>query len=157
MPSANTLSIKPIREIFDWYSFGITVDPFARNCELCEFTNDLNPTTKAKSNMFALDFIISLPKMNFVVFDPPFTLRQVKECYESVGAQFLKEDSQNAIRWSKERNAIAEKQNKGDRVMSLGYTSVCMGKKRGYKILEICLVAHGPAHNDTIVTVEEKE
>lgn len=30
------------------------------------------------------------------------------------------------------------------------------GKKRGYEILEIVICSHGPAHNDTLCTVERK-
>lgn len=30
------------------------------------------------------------------------------------------------------------------------------GLKRGYELLEVLLVPHGAAHNDTIVTVERK-
>lgn len=31
-----------------------------------------------------------------------------------------------------------------------------IGKKNGFEIIEILLVAHGGMHNDTIVTVERK-
>lgn len=31
-----------------------------------------------------------------------------------------------------------------------------MGIKRDFELLEVLLVAHGAAHNDTIVTVERK-
>lgn len=156
MPSMNTLTIKPLEKIFQKYKFGITVDPFARDCEICEFTNDLNPETKAKSHLKADEFLAQLSVMNFVLFDPPYTIRKVKELYQSIGLEFMKYESQNCIRWTTERNIIAAKQNAGDIVMSLGYSSVCMGKSRGYEILEVLLVAHGPAHSDTICTIERK-
>jgi hypothetical protein len=31
-----------------------------------------------------------------------------------------------------------------------------MGIKRNFKLIEVLIVAHGGAHNDTIVTVERK-
>jgi len=157
MPSHNTLSIKPILSIFNKYRFGVSVDPFARDCQLCDVTNDLNPETKAKFHLKSDDFLRSFDgEMNFVVFDPPYSLRQVKECYEGVGIGFSHQDSQNAIRWTIERDIIAEKQKSGDMVMSLGWTTTCMGKKRGYEIVEILIVSHGPAHNDTLCTIEVK-
>ena len=156
MANHNTLSIKPIRALFDKHKFGVTVDPFARDCELCEFTNDLNKETKAKSNKYALEFLKELAEMNFVVYDPPYSLRQVKECYDSFGTGFNFKDSQNAIRWTDERDVIASKQNEGDKVLSLGWSTTCMGKKRGYEIEEILIVSHGAAHNDTLCTVERK-
>jgi 16S rRNA G966 N2-methylase RsmD len=156
MPSADTLTVKPIKAYFEKYKFGVTVDPFARNCELCEITNDLNPDTKAIYHLKACDFLREIPQMNFVLFDPPYTIRKVKELYQSIGLEFMKYESQNSIRWTTERGIIASKQNAGDMVMSLGYSSVCMGKKRGYEILEVGLIAHGPAHSDTIITIERK-
>lgn len=157
MPSSNTLSIKPIREMFLKHSKGVTtIDPFARDCELCSFTNDLNPKTKAQSHKLAADFLEAFEHLPFVVFDPPYSLRQVKECYDSFGEGFTHRDSQNAIRWTAERDIIARKQNPGDRVLSLGWSTTCMGKKRGYEIEEILIVSHGPAHNDTLCTLEVK-
>jgi hypothetical protein len=156
MPNHNTLRIKPIRELFNRHAFGVTVDPFARDCELCDFTNDLNKSSKAKYHAYAFDFLRLLDVMNFVVYDPPYSLRQVKECYDSYGEGFTHKDSQNAIRWTDERDVIALKQVSGDKVMSLGWSTTCMGKKRGYKIIEILIVSHGAAHNDTLCTVEQK-
>ena len=157
MPCGDTLSIKPIKELFHKYSKGLsTIDPFARNCDLCSFTNDLNPETKAQNHLYADKFLSSFENLPFVVFDPPYSLRQVKEIYDSVGTGFTHKDSQNAMRWTIERDIISERQKPGNIVMSLGWTTSCMGKKRGYKIIEILLVSHGAAHNDTIVTVERK-
>lgn len=129
MPSCDTLSIKPFKNIFHKYAFGKTVDPFARDCELCEFTNDLSKETKAKAHLKADEFLRQLEGMNFVVFDPPYSLRQVKEIYQSVGVGFTHKDSQNSIRWTIERDIIAAKQKAGDIVASFGWTTTCMGKK----------------------------
>jgi hypothetical protein len=156
MPNHNTLSIKPIIELFERHKFGVTVDPFARDCELCELTNDMNPNTKAKSHLYAFDFLSGISEMNFVLYDPPYSLRQVKECYDNFGAGFTFKDSQNAVRWTAERDVISESQKRGDKVLSLGWSTTCMGKKRGYEIVEILIVSHGAAHNDTLCTVEVK-
>jgi hypothetical protein len=156
MPSPDTLSIEPIANMFFKYSQGITVDPFARNCELCHITNDLNPATSAMYHEKADMFLSKIEVMNFVIFDPPYSLTQVKKCYESIGVDFLHEDTQNCIRWSTERDIIACKQSSGDRVLSLGWSSTCMTKSRGYKVLEIVICTHGSGHNDTICVVEEK-
>ena len=157
MPNADTLSIKPIKELFYKYSTGLTtVDPFSRNCELCDFTNDLNPETKAQTHVYAEEFLKTFVDFQFVVFDPPYSLRQVKEIYDGVGTGFTHKDSQNAIRWTIERDIIASKQKKGGLVMSLGWSTTAMGKKREYEIVEILIVSHGAAHNNTLVTIEEK-
>lgn len=156
MPNHNTCTIKPIRELVSKYYRELSVDPFARDCELCSITNDLNKNTRSKFHLKADVFLESLDEMGFVIFDPPYSLRQVKECYDSVGVGFTLKDTQNAIRWTVERDIIARKQKRGDVVLSLGWSSTCMGKERGYEIAEVLLVSHGSAHNDTICTVERK-
>lgn len=40
--------------------------------------------------------------------------------------------------------------------LSFGWSTNGLGKKRGFEIIEILLVAHGGNHNDTIVTIEKK-
>lgn len=158
MPSRNTLNIKPIYEWAEPYLVDATmsIDPFARNCELADVTNDLNPDTDAKWHKPANEFLKLFDNADLVIFDPPYSLRQVKECYENYGVGFTQKDSQNAIRWTVERDIIAKNQRKGEVVLSFGWTSTCMGKKRGYEIESILLVSHGPAHNDTICVAERK-
>ena len=41
-------------------------------------------------------------------------------------------------------------------VIHFGWHSNGFGKMRGFKIIEIMLIAHGRKHNDTIITVEKK-
>jgi len=156
MPNGDTLTVKPIREIYSRHAFGVTVDPFARNCKLCQITNDFNPDTDAQFHLKADEFLRQVETMNFVIFDPPYSLRQIKELYNSVDVGFTQKDSQNCVRWTIERDIIASKQTAGDMVLSLGYSTTCMGKKRGYEIIEILIVSHGAAHSDTLVTVERK-
>ena len=37
-----------------------------------------------------------------------------------------------------------------------GWNSIGMGKSRGYEIVEILMVCHGRAHNDTLCVVDRK-
>lgn len=161
MPSADTLTIKPIAELVARWQKGKikTADPFARNCSMMMLTNDVNYKTKAAYHLLAKDFLAhpDVVGADFVLYDPPYSIRQVKEVYESVGVGFSHRDSTNTIRWTDERDIISSWQKSGDVCVSCGWSSTCMGKKRGYKIVEILLVSHGAAHNDTIVTVEQKE
>ena len=159
MPSHDTLKIKPISELVNrvleksLYS----ADPFARDCKLAAFTNDLNPETKADSHLKADVFLTEIMDkyaIDTVIFDPPYSLRQVKECYDNFGSGFTHKDSQNAVRWTIERDIISKNQKSGDRVISFGWTTTCMGIKRNYQIEEILIISHGAAHNDTLVTVE---
>jgi hypothetical protein len=158
MPSRDTLSIKPIYEWADKYLIEskTSVDPFAKDCTVAQITNDLNPNTKAMFHMKADEFLSQQNQFDLVIFDPPYSLRQIKECYNGVGIGFTHKDSQNCVRWTIERDIISSKQKAGDIVLSFGWTSTCMGKKRGYTIDSILLCSHGPAHNDTICVAEYK-
>lgn len=156
MPSKHTFTIKPIKELLQRFETSDWVDPFAGFNSPCTYTNDLNPKAPTIYHEKALDFIKRFPKIKGVIFDPPYTLEQVKRSYEGFGYKFMYEDTHNSIRWTKERNEISKRLCPRGIVISFGYTSTCMGKKRGFKIIEILLISHGPAHYDTIATVEEK-
>ena len=161
MPNSETFSILPIKILVNKYvsKSEISIDPFARNSKLCTHTNDLNPKTDARFHMKAKDFLNYMDgriTADLVLFDPPYSLRQVKECYESVGDDFTQTDSQEAVRWNDEKDLITDIVKIGGYVISFGWNSIGMGRKRGYAIEEMLIVCHGGGHNDTICTVEKK-
>ena len=152
-----TFTIKPIRDLLLKYVKDGKgwVDPFAGNNSPAEFTNDLNPKAKAKFNMEAEEFCKQLNgTYEGVIFDPPYSPRQVKECYESVG---LDNAYKNNSWYNNVRNAICDHIRPGGYVVSCGWHSHGFGKNRGFEIIEILLVCHpqGEAY-DTIVVVERK-
>ena len=161
MPNKETFKILPIKDLLMRYvdESKVWIDPFARNSifkQRCRWTNDLNPKYDCTHNMKALDFLQELDdtSVDGVLFDPPYTLRQVKECYENVGHDFTYSDSINAGNWTWEKEEVDRIVAPDGIVISFGYNSVGMGINNGFKIEEILLVCHGGAHNDTIVTVE---
>lgn len=157
MPSHETFSIDYIRQLVERYQLrsAVVVDPFARDVP-STYSNDLNPATKADWHMDSADFLEMLVnqgvKADLILFDPPYSLRQVKEVYASVGIEKLPMDKTHG--WRRERDAIAQLCNPDGFVISFGWNSQGQGRKRGFEIVEILLVAHGRDHNDTIVTVE---
>lgn len=158
MPSKDTFDIDPIGKMVNRYlaKSKISVDPFARDKRWASYTNDLNPNTKAEHHMLALDFLQVLVskkiKADLVLFDPPYSARQVKECYDNVGLKMTGREGA----WKKEKNLIDKILISGSIVLSFGWNSIGMGKKRYYEILEILLVCHGGAHNDTICMAERR-
>lgn len=162
MPSPDTLSIKPIRGLVKKYLHGseVSVDPFARNCTWATYTNDLSPDTAARSHTTAREFLLKLEaggvRPDLCIFDPPYSSRQMLEVYQSVGIEFGLRGGQIVGRWTEERDCLARIMPVGGIVLSFGWNSNGMGLKRGYRLLELLLVPHGGAHNDTICTVERK-
>jgi len=161
MPNAETFSILPIESLVRRYlaNSRLSLDPFARNKRWATWTNDLNPNTEAEYHLDSLDFLALVRERgvqaDLVLFDPPYSPRQIKEMYDSIG---LTMGAEEALRtnWQKERSIIHKILVMGGIVISCGWNSVGMGKERGYEFIEGILVCHGMGHNDTIVTVERK-
>jgi hypothetical protein len=160
MPNADTFSIPPIGDFVKRYlaESEVSVDPFARNFRLSTWTNDLNPDTKADHHCDAIQFLNFLHenevKADLVVFDPPYSSRQISEVYQQIGSKCGKEETQNGKFYSDFRNAMMPILAPDAVVLSFGWNSVGMGRERGFAIEEIMLVCHGGAHNDTICLAE---
>ena len=123
-------------------------------------TNDLNPKYDAMFNMEANDFgeLMLEKKQSFdlVLFDPPYSLRQLKEQYENIGHKLELWQTQN--KWGRCRNALAKCVRIGGYVISFGWETSGFGRKRGFQVEEI-LVLNQAGHADRydlLVTVEKK-
>lgn len=158
MPNKWTFSIQSIRDLLNRYvgSGKGWVDPFAGKCSPAEITNDLNPEMPTMYHLRANDFLKELKDNKFdgILFDPPYNLSQLKECYQSIGIKLMKEDINYT--YSLPKDIAAKKVVMQGYAISCGWNSIGFGKNRGFKIIEILLVCHGGHHNDTIVTVEQK-
>lgn len=157
MPSAWTFTILPIKKLVAKYIVDGKgwIDPFAGENSPAEITNDLNPERPTNFHLHAKEFAIKLTgTYKGVLFDPPYSLRQTKECYDSIGYRMTMDDSQNFP--SNVKDVIAPKIETGGIAMCFGWNSGGFGKNLGFEMLEILLVPHGGAHHDTIVTVERK-
>lgn len=162
MPSGNTFEIAPIGALVKSYlaESQVSVDPFARNKRWATHTNDINPDTSAEYHLEATDFLRLLIKhgvqADLLIFDPPYSPRQVADCYAAAGITPSQKDTQNG-RWYAECRDLALKVlTEKAMVISCGWNSVGMGSSRGFVMDEVLMVYHGGAHNDTIVTVERR-
>lgn len=110
MPTPNTFSIKPIKELIEKYNSPLysSIDPFARNNKFAKITNDLDPNTTADLHLDALDFLRlqSSSLYDLVLFDPPYSPRQVSECYKRLGRTVNMETTQSSF-WSKMKDEVA--------------------------------------------------
>lgn len=158
MPSSNTFSIPPISSLIQKYSKGVIVDPFANSNRYATVTNDLDPEMPTDFHLEATDFLklFSDNSVDTVLYDPPYSPRQISECYQKFGLSVNTQTTQ-ASYWAKQKEQIGRIVKPGGIAITCGWNSGGIGKKYGFKILEILLVAHGGWHNDTIVTVERKE
>lgn len=157
MPNKNTFAIPVVAAFIKPYIKHPSADPFANSCVLATVTNDLDPSFGTTFNMDALEFLQSQPDEIFhtVLFDPPWTPRQVSENYRQFGRTVNMKTTQASF-WGKLRKEIARVTVIGGVCISAAYNSGGVGKKNGYEIEQIMLVAHGGWHNDTIITIDRK-
>jgi hypothetical protein len=159
MPNSETFSLPPVARLLDkWLpAGGVIVDPFARNSKRANLTNDLNPETSAQFHILAEEFVESQQvAADAVLFDPPYSPRQISEVYQQIGRKCGTEETQSSRLYKRVKDGL-DKMLKPDGIaICCGWNSLGFGIKRGYDLLEVLLVTHGGAHNDTIVTVERK-
>ena len=137
MPNKNTFQIPQIKTLIDKYGKD-WLDPFP--------------------DPFVVDALTTLDKIQTgtrerVLFDPPYSPRQLKECYNNNGECL--HDTKASV-WRNWKDEIARVVKPDGICISFGWSTGGLGIKRGFNIIEILLVAHGGNHNDTICTVEIK-
>lgn len=159
MPNKNTFDIKPIKElIYKYYKDKyLSIDPFANKNRIAKFTNDLDPEMNCDYNMDAIDFLNMFEDktVDFILYDPPFSPRQLSECYKKLGKSVNFETTQSSF-WGNLKKEVARVIKPNGIVITFGWNSNGIGKTKGFEIVEILLVAHGGNHNDTICVVERK-
>lgn len=159
MSNSRTFNIKPIQKFVERHliNASVIVDPFANECKYGTITNDLNPEFNTTYHLDALDFLNQLPSesADVVLYDPPYSLRQVSECYKGFGLDVTQETTRSSWR-ARHLDEIARILKPGGKCLCFGWNSNGVGKKRGFEMTELLLVAHGGSKNDTICTAEIK-
>lgn len=158
MPNKNTFDIKPIKALInEELTQGLWIDPFANSNKIANITNDLNPKYDTHYHLDAIDFLKMFKdnSVDGVLFDPPYSPRQIAECYEGIGKKVTNVDTRASF-WGNAKKEIARIVKTNGKVITFGWNSGGIGKINGFEITKILLVPHGGWHNDTICTVEIK-
>jgi len=157
MPNKHTFEIKPIKELLARQVVGVSIDPFANNSKVAMINNDIDPEMDTQHHLDALEFMALFDdgSVDCVLFDPPYSPRQISECYKRLGKSVNMQTTQSSF-WGNMKKEIGRVVKPGGKVITCGWNSGGIGKTLGFKMEEILLVPHGGWHNDTIVTVEIK-
>jgi len=158
MPNKNTFEVKPIHDLIEEeLTEGTWIDPFANKNKTATITNDLNTAFDTDYHLDALDFfkLFGDESVDGVLYDPPYSPRQVSECYNEVGYS-VTWDTTKASFWGNHKRQISRIVKIGGKVITFGWNSGGIGYKYGFEIKRILIVPHGGWHNDTICTVEVK-
>lgn len=166
MANSKTFSIQHIKNLILKYAKKdmVIIDPFANDGNIryslpnCKYiSNDLNPKFKTDFHLEGLDFLKqqSNHSADLILYDPPYSPRQVKEVYDGIGLELFAGNTQMQF-WSQHKDEITRILKMGGICISFGWNSNGIGKGRGCEIQEILLVAHGGSRNDTICVVDKK-
>ncbi len=143
-----TFKITKIKKWIESVVEGKTLNLFAGvvALDVDEIRNDIRPEMNATYHLDALEFVKTWDgcKFDTILLDPPYSYRKSMEMYGGkVSSPF------NAL-----KDKLLNILNKNGIVITLGYHSVVMGKKRGFINEHILLMSHGGAIHDTVVTIE---
>lgn len=135
----------------------LIIDPFANKNKIADITNDLDPQYDTDYHMDAIDFLRRFDdnSVDMVLYDPPYSPRQVSECYRALDMTVNMQTTQSSY-WGNQKKEVSRIVKKDGIVITCGWNSGGIGKTNGFEIVEILLVPHGGWHNDTIITVERK-
>jgi len=148
-PKKYTFEMPVVKLLTETWCIGKTLNLFAgvTRLNVDEVRNDIDPNAPAEYHLDALEFVNSWngDKFDTIVFDPPYNLRKAREKYGEryVGSLTkIKQDLPKILKL-------------GGRVISFGYDSIGMSRRRGFKKVAVALVCHSGDHNDTIILLEE--
>ena len=166
MPNSKTFKIKPIKEIIkrEVNKNDLVLDPFANESSIkneiqCKkyISNDLDKSFNTDYHLEAQDFmkLFDDNSVDVILFDPPYSGRQVAECYKKLNKTVTVNDT-NSGYFTKFKKEISRILKPNGICISFMWNTNGIGKKNGFEQIEILVVSHGSMHNDTLCTVERK-
>ena len=167
MPVVQKLIKKTISQIAGKNKIRI-IDPFAREYRqpgCITISNDLNPKIDAMYNLEMNDFgelmyekLLQgeIDQVDLVFHDPPYSLRQLKDHYDDIGAHLKQWQTHNM--WGRGLDALAKCVKVGGYAISLNWHSHGYGKKRGFQKIGVYVIEQvaAPDRYDLIMTIEKK-
>jgi len=152
MPNKWTFTIPPIAELLKEEMIGLIADPFAGKNSPAHEQNDINEDcgNLDATHEHALTWLKGKQTARYdtILYDPPYSITQAR--------MYGKKEFSSMKYWADCKNEISRILRPGGKVICFGWSSMGLGKNRGFEMNRILLVPHGGSKNDTIVTVETK-
>lgn len=151
-----TFKNKRIRSWVEDNVEGLVLNLFAGqtllNCPYGEVRIDLDEGVPADYYIDALEFCADFKDeyngaFGTILLDPPYSYRKSMEMY----------GGRVASPFNRLKDAIVPLLSDSGIVITFGYHSVSMGKKRGFKQEHLLVMSHGGAIHDTLAIIERKE
>jgi hypothetical protein len=134
------------------------IDPFCGRSTLAEYRNDLDPESPCSSHNEAEAFVRAVrpPRGGFrgVLWDPPYSYRQISDCYHALGKKAHTNDTNSSF-YTRVRAPLLPKLAKNALVLYCGWDTIPFGP--GFEVVEGLDICHGGGHrHDTLVTVQRR-
>lgn len=166
MPNSKTFTVIPIRNLIIRYVKDdyIVLDPFANECSISKYirckkyiSNDLDQEYGTDYHLEAQEFLrlFDTDSIDLVLYDPPYSPRQVKECYNKLDRTVTFSDTSSGY-YTEFKQEISRVLKPEGICITCGWNTNGIGQKYGFKGIEVLDVPHGGNHNDTLVIVEQK-
>jgi len=143
-----TFDSPKIKKWVEENSNGYCLNLFAgkNKLNLNEIRNDFDKTMPVDYNLDALEFVKTWKgkKFDTIICDPPYAYRKAMEMYKGNYSSKFKQLADEIPKILK---------NDG-KVITFGYHSTFLGKKRNYQLNKLCVFAHGGAQHCTIGIIE---
>ncbi len=137
MPNHRTFRMTPVKRLLERYSKGVIIDPFP-------FPYQKDALTYLKT--------IADESADKVRYDPPYTLRQLKEMYDNEGISLSQHETQHY--WQDLNKEIFRILKPGGICIKFGYNTSKIHPSM--EIIEQMNLCHGGPHNDLLITVQVK-
>lgn len=155
-----TFQIEPVRALLDfWCPSGQGwIDPFAGHSSRAEFRNDLDPESATEYHMEAQEFVELMArerrKFRGVLWDPPYSYRQISDCYSALGKKATMSDTNSSF-YSRVRKPLVPLLRPDAVVIYCGWDTIPFAPD--FEIVAGLDICHGGGHrNDTLVTVQRR-
>jgi predicted methyltransferase len=144
-----TFESPKIKEWVEKNSNGRVLNLFAgfTKLNLDEIRNDIDEKALAEYHKDAVDFVKEWTgeKFDTIILDPPYSYRKAMEMY----------NGNYSSRFKQLADIVPSILSDGGKVISFGYHSTFLSKKRGAVLKKLCVFAHGGAQHCTIAIIEE--
>jgi len=142
MPNSHTFQMKPVADLLNQYVSRLScIDPFARDSKWATVSNDINPEFCCQYQLDAVEFLDHClngwgmeGKFETVLFDPPYSPRQIAECYRVIGRKTKMTDTQNARLYKECRDRLTRLLKPNGYALSFGWNSMGFGIGRGFEV-----------------------
>jgi len=143
-----TFESPKIKKWVEENSSGLVLNLFSgkTRLELNEIRNDIDVTMDAEFHMDAVDFVANTTmKFDTIILDPPYAYRKSMELY----------NGNYTSRFKMLADLIPSVLNPNASIISFGYHSTFLSKRRNARLHKMCIFAHGGAQHCTIAIIEK--